>query len=95
MSRIIWSPQAVRDLELIRDYVAQDSEQYAALVIQRLLSSVERLVSFPLSGRVVPERDERDLREVITRPYRIVYRVRDGAVEIVTVFRASRLFSGW
>lgn len=47
---------------------------------------------FPESGRVVPERNDKEIREIIVRPYRIVYRVRPGYVEIATVFRASRLF---
>jgi toxin ParE1/3/4 len=88
---ILWSPQAQRDLLSIRDYVAQDSERYADLVIQRIVASVERLSSFPESGRVVPERDDPHVREVIVRPYRVVYRFRVGQVEVATVFRASRL----
>jgi plasmid stabilization system protein ParE len=51
---------------------------------------VERLGAFPESGRVVPELDKPEIREVIVRPYRIVYRRRPGLVEIATVFRSSR-----
>jgi plasmid stabilization system protein ParE len=79
-------------LESIRDYVATDSPRYAALVVERIIQGVERLASFPESGRVVPERSDPQLREVIVRPYRVVYRLRPGAVEIATVFRASRMF---
>ena len=46
--------------------------------------------TFPESGRVVPELDRPEIREVIVKPYRVVYRYRGKAVEIVTVFRASR-----
>ena len=92
MTRILWSPQALRDLESIHAYIVQDSELYAELVIHRILGSVARLAEFPESGRVVPERNDRALREVIVRPYRVVYRLRPGLVEIATVFRASRLF---
>ena len=93
MTAIIWSPQALKDLESIRDYIAQDSVRYADLVVARIVSSVERLRSFPESGRVVPELNRQDIREVIVRPYRVVYRIRDGMVEIATVFRASRLLT--
>jgi hypothetical protein len=51
---------------------------------------VARLEAFPQSGRIVPERNRENLREIIVRPHRIVYRVGSGLVEIVTVFRASR-----
>ena len=94
MTAIIWSPQALEDLESIREYIAQDSARYAELVVARIVSSVERLRSFPESGRVVPELNRPDIREVIVRPYRVVYRIRAGAVEIATVFRASRLLPG-
>ena len=60
----------------------------------RIVKAVERLTRFPESGRKVPERNDPAIREGIEAPYRIVYRVRTGTVEIVTVFRASRLLPG-
>jgi len=92
VTRIIWSPQALLDLESIRAYIAHDSPRYAELVVRRLVMAVERLSTFPESGRVVPERNAKDIREIIVQPYRIVYRLRPGLVEIATIFRASRLF---
>ncbi len=91
MTRIVWSPQALRDIESIREYIAQDSHRYAELVVGRIIASVERLRAFPGSGRVVPERGDPEVREVIVKPFRVVYRQRPGVVEIATVFRASRL----
>ena len=91
MTKLIWSPQSLRDLGSIRDYVAADSPRYAALVVERIIQGVERLASFPESGRVVPERKDPQLRQVIVRPYRVVYRLRPGVVEVATVFRASRM----
>jgi addiction module RelE/StbE family toxin len=91
VTRIIWSPQALRDIESIRAYIAEDSPRVAELVVGRIVKAVDRLEVFPESGRKVPERNDPDVREVIESPYRIVYRVRVGAVDIVTVFRASRL----
>jgi plasmid stabilization system protein ParE len=92
VSRVIWSPQALHDLESIRDFIARDSPRYAGLVIQRLVASVDRLGVFPKSGRVVPELGRRDVREVIQPPFRIVYRLPGEGVEVATVFRSSRLF---
>ena len=92
MTDLIWSPESLRDLEAIRAYIAEDSPLYADLVVRRIVAAVERLRSFPESGRVVPERDVANIREVIVEPYRVVYRLRSGVAEIATVFRASRLF---
>jgi toxin ParE1/3/4 len=92
VTRIIWAPQAIEDLEAIRAYVARDSPHSAELLVERLVSAVERLEANPLSGRVVPEVGDEALREVIHGSYRIVYRLRPDLFEIVTVFHAARLF---
>jgi len=89
---LFWSPQSLDDLESIRAFIAQDSPIYADLVVRRLVAAVERLRLFPNSGRIVPERNDPVIREILERPYRIVYRVLPGQVEIVMVFHASRLF---
>jgi toxin ParE1/3/4 len=89
---IRWSPQAVRDLEAIRDYIARDSQRYAQLTVARIINSVERLQSFPRSGRMVPEFEDPDIREIIVGPFRVVYRFRAEVVEIATVFRGTRRF---
>ena len=89
--RLIWAPQAIEDVEAIRTYVARDSEQYANLLVERIVAAVDRLEGFPLSGRVVSEVGDESLREVIYRNYRIVYRLKPEIIEIVTVFHAARL----
>ncbi len=91
MTAIRWTPQAADDLQAIHDFVARDSPQYARAEVERILAAIDQLEAFPLSGRVVPEHQIEDVRELIERPYRIVYRVRREAVHILLIFRASRL----
>jgi len=90
--RILWSPQSLRDLDAIQEYIAKDSEHYAGLTIARIFSAVEQLIQFPHSGRIVPERDEPGIREVIVGRFRVVYRVQGELIEVATVFRAAREF---
>ena len=52
----------------------------------------KRLAQFPDSGRVVPEFQDPELREVLWRNYRVVYRNSRGRVEVVIVFHGSRPF---
>ena len=92
MTPIRWSPEAVADLESIRDFIARDSPHYAQLVVQRLVEAIDRLSEFPTSGRVVPEAERPDWRETIIGAHRIVYRYRYETVEVITIFRGSRLF---
>jgi toxin ParE1/3/4 len=92
--RLVWSPRALADLDAIRAYISIDSPLHADLVVRRLVAAPERLRRFPESGRSVPEVGEPALRELVVRPYRLVYRVRSDVVEVVAIFRASRLFPG-
>lgn len=92
MTRIRWTAEAVDDLQAIRDFIAHDSPHYAAFTVEEILSAVERLERFPASGRVVPELGLGEVREVVKPPYRIVYRLRNEAVDVLTVFRSSRAF---
>ena len=91
MTAVRWTSQADADLQAIYDFIARDSEYYAKLVVDKILTAVDSLEQFPLMGRRIPEKPRSDLREVIKPPYRIVYRVSEE-IHILTVFRASRLF---
>jgi len=72
VTELIWSPQALRDLEGIRAYIAFNSPRYADLTVRRVVAAAERLRAVPESGRVVPERAAPDIREVIVGRYRVV-----------------------
>ena len=90
-TRLVWTEQAVADLEGIREFIARDSPRYAEIVVLRLVEAAERLRQFPRSGRVVPELGREDVREVLWGTYRLVYRVAAEEAQVLTVFRASRL----
>jgi toxin ParE1/3/4 len=81
--RIIWSPNSLKQLEEIGDYIAIDSPGNAGKFIDKLLDSVERLKDFPLSGSNVPEAP--NLKQVIVQGYRLIYRPKDNSVEIIAV----------
>ena len=91
MSRVAWTPQAIGDVEAIRDYISRDSRRYATLVVERIVGSVGRLKALPLSGRVVPERNDDMLRELLWGNYRIVCRVAPDVIEVLTVFHGARI----
>lgn len=86
--RIRWSPLALRDLLEIRDYIRRDKPEAARAEADRIRRSVERLSSFPESGRnleVIP-----GVREVVSGNYHIYYRVRPSQVEILRVYHGKR-----
>jgi len=65
---LIWSPQSVKDIESIREYIAQDSPAHADLVVRKIVAAVQRLNSFPESGRMVPERNTQKSAKSSCRP---------------------------
>jgi addiction module RelE/StbE family toxin len=92
VTTIRWTDQAIADLAAIRGFIEQDSHHYAAVVVARLIRAVDRLNDFPQAGRVVPEFERTDVREIVIRPYRIVYRlVRDNEIDILTVAHSAKL----
>lgn len=90
-STIRWSPSALRHLEAVCGYIGQDSEAYASIFAKDVMAIVDSLAAFPLSGRTVPEYGNPRIRERIYKNYRIVYRLRKGAVEIAAVCHGARL----
>lgn len=93
MIDLLWSPRSEADLKEIRAFIETDSPAWADLTVRRLVAAVERLREFPDSGRMIPERQSPELREVVSGNFRIVYRRKPNLVEIATVFRGSRDFS--
>ena len=73
--KIIWSLQARDDLRDLVAFIAADNPTAAETFGFRLMSKVDSLANFPQLGRVVPEENDEDIREIILRPYRIIYQV--------------------
>ena len=93
MRVVFWTKQALADLAAIRAFISQDSLHYASVIVSRLIAATDRLVPFPESGRSVPEFDDPLVREVVDRPYRIVYRlVGSDEVHVLTVHHSSQSF---
>ncbi|MGE3911284.1 MAG: type II toxin-antitoxin system RelE/ParE family toxin [Chloroflexota bacterium] len=75
MAAVVWLPAAYDDLDDIRRYVTPDRPEAAGQIAVRIVQATRRLSVFPHSGRVVPELERSDIREVIVDRYRIVYSV--------------------
>ena len=93
MANIIWSPKAVNELGRICDYIGENSEYYARLFAENVFKRIEQLALFPYSGRIVPEYNQPELRELIYQNYRIIYRVKADIIEIIWITHGARLLS--
>ena len=90
-TKILWSHRARRDLLDIGDFIAREKPGAAAKWVERIIDAVERTALFPTSGRIVPEIDRGDIREVILDNYRIVYQVQGNQISVLNVFESHRL----
>jgi addiction module RelE/StbE family toxin len=90
LARLIWSAESKENLRSIRSQISKDSERAANALIDQLISSTDRLSEFPQSGRIVPEFNQEDIRELIVRSYRVVYQVIGDTVGIVRVHHGAR-----
>lgn len=92
MAQIDWSKLAKEDLQEIYDYISNDSERYALRMVDRIVERTETLREHPISGRIVPEFENENLRELIEGNYRIIYYiVSKEQISIVRVYHGARL----
>lgn len=90
--RLIWSPLSRDDLHDIVRFISIDSQQRAQVFAFRLMAQADMLQDQPEIGRMVPEHHLPNIREIIFRPYRVVYRVNhtQQLIEIARVWHAAR-----
>jgi plasmid stabilization system protein ParE len=88
--KIQWTSPAVSDLESIREYISKDSIFYANRFIDKIFDSVEILAGQPEIGRIIPEIERPNLRELLFQNFRIMYRIQADVIQIIAIIRASR-----
>ena len=92
MTRVYWTPEARARLNEIRNYItAQGAAKTAREVVAALLSRTRQLETAPLSGRQLADYPDEHIREILLRPYRIIYRVHEQQVQILTVMHYRQL----
>lgn len=88
---IRWTERAVTDLIAIGDYIGADDAATARAWVEKLRQRAMKASKMPRTGRIVPEIARDDVREVLQRTYRIVYRIVDDGIVVLTVFEGHRL----
>ncbi len=89
--KIFWSPLAVERLDDIYDYITADKNDAAKKMIACILRRIETLSKNPERGRVVPEVNRGDIREVFEGEYRIIYKIDSKKVYILTIRNFKQL----
>ena len=89
--RVHWTENAIGHLVNIYEYISINSPTYGKRMVDRITRRSEQIAIHPLSGRKVPEYEAEDIRELIEKPYRIIYWVKPDQIDVLAVIHSARL----
>jgi toxin ParE1/3/4 len=88
--RVRWTPAAIEDLNEAAEYIARDSRYYAAAFVRKMKIASRSLSSMSLRARRVPEYNQDNLRELLLGNYRLIFRILDDEIQIISVINQAR-----
>jgi plasmid stabilization system protein ParE len=89
---LVWSPEAIEDVEAIAAYIERDSLWYAKAVVSKLVETAESIPEYPQLGRIVPELGDASIRERLVHRYRLIYRLEQNGVVVAAVIHGRQDF---
>lgn len=89
--KVHWTNNAIEHLVNIYEHIALNSPTYAKRMVDRITRRSEQIGDQSLSGRKVPEYETEDIRELIEKPYRIIYRIKSDQIDVLAVIHGARL----
>ena len=91
MVEIRWSPLATDDYESIIIYYEKTAPRFAQNFAKKIIYIIEDLSKFPKMGRIVPELESAEIREILYRNFRIIYRIKENILELARIIHGSRI----
>jgi len=91
--QVFWTQTAQQDLRKIVTYIAADSKTHARNIYSIIKQKAGNLQQMPVQGRIVPELSYYGIliyRELISQPWRIIYRIEDNKVWVLAVIDSRR-----
>jgi len=89
--KVYWTQNAIKHLTNIYEYIALNSPTYARRMVDRITQRSEQISTQPFCGRKVPEYETEDIRELIEKPYRIIYRLKQDQIDVLAVIHGAQL----
>ena len=87
--KVNWTDAARTQLRDIHTFLYRSSAQYASKMVDRLTRRSQQIATFPRSGRVVPEANDVNIREVIEGPYRIIYHLLGDEIDVIAIVHGA------
>lgn len=88
---LIWSREALDDIDRIAEYIGRDSLHHAQQVVERLFNLADELPVNPRLGRIVPELADPNVRERFLYSYRLIYELTNETIHVLAVIHGKRL----
>jgi len=88
--KIVWSYEATADLKTLAEYINSDSPSYAASFVHEIRDASRSLREFSKRGRIVPEFEHTNIRELFVREYRLIYYIEKSRVVILGLIHGQR-----
>jgi len=89
--KVHWTDRAKWRLKLIADYIAKENPVAAKALTRRLLKRSRQMSEHPYTGRQTPEYQREDIRELLERPYRIIYCIKEAQIDVIAVMHYRQL----
>lgn len=91
--KVFWTNKAVEQLKAIHNYHAQISPEYATRLVDIITKRSEQIGNFPNSGRMLPEINLEQIREIIEANYRVIYYVGVDRIDVLAVVHGQQKLS--
>jgi toxin ParE1/3/4 len=88
--KVHWTNTAEEHLDAIYRHISRNSEMYAKRVVDVVTRRSVQIGTFPLSGRMVPEYEMDQIREVIEGQYRIIYYIKPDQIDVIAVLHGAQ-----
>ena len=88
--KLEWADEALDDIEDIATFIEKDSPTYAKVVVSKIFEKAEVLQDFPKLGRIVPELNNPEIREIFVYNYRVIYKLEDEKIIFIAVVHNKR-----
>lgn len=89
--KVLFTENAIQHLVNIYEYISLNSPTYARRMVDKITLRSEQIANHPFSGRLVPEYKGDDIRELIEKPYRIIYQIKPDQINILAVMHGAQL----
>jgi len=91
MASIVWTKEALKDIDSIANFISKDSEFYAKQFVKKLIDATMKLERYPTIGKPLHELPQSVYKEILFKKYRIIYRYDEQYIYIISVHHSARL----